>query len=135
MSQANVELVRPAFEWTFTEDTWPTPVLRRIFHEDLIYHPRPDEPDPSPHIGRDAFELLIRGFVEAFAEITFDILELLDAGDYVIASTILHGRGSVSGAGVSDAYVFVYKVRDAVVVEGWEFRTMQEALELAGDEA
>jgi hypothetical protein len=54
----------------------------------------------------------------------------------VIASTVLHvvlrGQGSASGAGVSDAYVFVYKLRAGLVVEGWEYRTKQEALEAVG---
>ena len=101
----------------------------------IVYHPRADEPDPSPHVGRDAFERLTYGFVESFSEVTFEVLELIDAGDHVIASTVLHvvlrGQGA-SGAGVSDTYVFVYKLRDGLVVEGWEYRTKQEALEAVG---
>src|SRR5690242_14181026 len=31
----------------------------------IVYHPRADEPDPSPHVGRDAFERLTQGFVES----------------------------------------------------------------------
>jgi ketosteroid isomerase-like protein len=54
----------------------------------------------------------------------------------VIASTVLHvvlhGQESTSGADVSDTYVFVYKVRDGLIVEGWEYRTKQEALEAVG---
>src|SRR5439155_5621728 len=76
-----------------------------------------------------------RGFVDSFSEVTFEVLELIDAGDHVIASTVLHavlhGQGSAS-AGVSDTYVFVFKLRDGLVVEGWEYRTKQEALEALG---
>ena len=54
----------------------------------------------------------------------------------MIASTVLHvvlhGQGNASGAGVSDTYVFVYKLRDGLAVEGWEYRTKQEALEALG---
>jgi hypothetical protein len=61
---------------------------------------------------------------------------LIDAGDHVIASTVLHavlhGQESASAAGVSDTYVFVYKLRDGLVVEVWEYRTKQEALEAVG---
>src|SRR5436190_23117342 len=106
------------------------------FHPELVYHPRADEPDPSPHIGRDAYERLILGFVESFSEVTFDVLEVIDSGDYVITSTVLHavprGQESASGAGVSDTYVFVYQLRDGLVVEGWEYRSKQEALEAVG---
>src|SRR5438045_651094 len=110
MSQENVEIARAAFEeWNATG----APDFTH-FHPDLVYNPRADEPDPSPHVGRDAFERLVLGFVESFAEIRFEILELIDAGDRVIVSTVLHamphGQASTSGAGVSDTYVFVYKI-------------------------
>jgi ketosteroid isomerase-like protein len=132
MSQENVEIARAAFEaWNAGE---LQDVLSR-FHPELVYHPRADEPDPSPHVGRGAYERLVYGFVDSFSEVTFEVLELIDAGDHVIASTVLHavlrGQGSAS-AGVSDPYVFVFKLRDGLVVEGWEYRTKQEALEAGG---
>src|SRR5437660_12876856 len=108
MSQENVEMAQAAFdEWNATGK----PDFAH-FHPELVYHPRADEPDPSPHVGRDAYERLVLGFVESFSEITFDVLELIDAGDYVVTSTVLHalprGQESASGAGVSDTYVFLY---------------------------
>jgi ketosteroid isomerase-like protein len=106
------------------------------FHPELVYHPRADEPDPRPHVGRDAYERLTYGFVDSFSEVTVEVLELIDAGDHVITSTVLHavphGQERASGAGVSDTYVFVHKLRDGLVVEGWEYRTKQEALEAVG---
>src|ERR671937_2277073 len=133
MSQENVEVVRAAFE------AWNAGELQDVpayFHPELVYHPRADEPDPSPHIGRDAYERLVYGFVDSFSEVRFEVLELIDAGDHVIASTVLHavlhGQESASGAGVSDTYVFVYKLRDGLVVEVWEYRTKEEALEAVG---
>ena len=106
------------------------------FHPELVYHPRADEPDPSPHVGRDAYERLVYGFVDSFSRVTSEVLEVIDAGDHVITSTVLHavlrGQESASGAGVSDTYVFVYKLRDGLVGECWEYRTKQEALEAGG---
>ena len=132
MSQENVEVVRRAFEAWNAGDM---EALFAHFHPELVYHPRADEPDPSPHVGRDAYERLVYGFVDSFSEVTLEVLELIDVGDHVIASTVLHavlrGQGSAS-AGVSDTYVFVYKLRDGLVVEGWEYRTKQEALEARG---
>jgi ketosteroid isomerase-like protein len=132
MSQENAEMVRAAFE------AWNAGELQDVlshFHPELVYHPRADEPDPSLHVGRDAYERLVYGFVDSFSEVTFEVLELIDAGDHVIASTVLHavlrGQGTAS-AGVSDTYVLVYKLRDGLVVEGWEYRTKQEALEAGG---
>ncbi len=86
MSQESVDLITRAFEWTYTHDSFEG--ILPIYHPDLVYHPRADEPDPSPHIGRDAYERLIRGFLEAFSEITFDVLEVIDTGECAIASTL-----------------------------------------------
>jgi ketosteroid isomerase-like protein len=124
MSQANVEIVRGGFEALNAGE----PDFS-IYHPALVYHPRADEPDPSPHIGREAFERLALGFMESFRNLEFGVEELIDAGDRVIASTVMRGRGSVSGADVTDAYVFVYKLRAGLIVEGWEYRTRQEALD------
>jgi ketosteroid isomerase-like protein len=127
MSQENLEIVRAGFEALNAGD----PDFS-IYHSALIYHPREDEPDPSPHIGREAFERLALGFLESFPGVEFRVEELIDTGDLVIASTVMRGRGSASGAEVTDAYVFVYKLRDGQVVEGWEYRTKQEALKAVG---
>jgi ketosteroid isomerase-like protein len=98
MSQENVEVVRRAFEALNAGQ----PVYSS-FHPALIYHPRADEPDPSAHVGRDAFERLLDGFLESFRDLRFDVLEVIDAGDRVIVSTAMHGRGAASGADVDDA--------------------------------
>ena len=127
MSQENVEIVRRGFEKLNAGE----PDFS-IYHPALVYHPRTDEPDPSPHIGREAFERLALGFLESFPYLEFDVDELIDARDRVIASTVMHGRGAASGASVDDAYVFVYKLRDGLVVEGWEYKTRQEALKAVG---
>ena len=130
MSQENVEVVRRAYETVNAGQPDYS-----VFHPALIYHPRSDEPDPSAHVGRDAFERLLDGFLESFRDLRFDVLELIDVGDRVIASTMIHGRGAASGASVEDAYVVVYRLRDGLVVEGWEYKTEQEALKAVGLEA
>ncbi len=129
MSQEAVDLVTRGLGRTYTTDNLAIHVAD--FHPDLVYHPRADEPDPSPHVGRDAYAELIRGFLEAFSQITFEVQEVIDAGDRVIASTVLHGQVG-GGAEVTDAYVFVYEIRDGLIVEGWEYHTLQEALEAVG---
>jgi ketosteroid isomerase-like protein len=127
MSQENVEVVRAGFERLNAGE----PDFS-IYHPALVYHPRADEPDPSPHLGREAFERLALGFLESFPGLEFEVEELIDASDLVIAATVMHGRGSASGADVTDAYVFVYELRDGLIVEGWEYRTRQEALKAVG---
>lgn len=134
MSSEGVEQITRVFGLTYGPDTWPNREMLADYHQDLVYHPRSDEPDPAPKIGRGAYERLIDSFCEAFAEITFDIVEVIDADDHVIASTVLNGRGSASGANVKEPYVFVYRYRDGLVVEGWEYKTVAEALTARGIE-
>src|SRR6476469_7126943 len=98
MYQDNVDVVRRAYEALNAGQ----PVYA-LFHPALIYHPRADEPDPSAHVGRDAFERLLDGFLESFRDLRIDVLELIEVGDRVIASTMIHGRGAASGASVEDA--------------------------------
>jgi len=126
----NADLVRSVFETTFTADA--VDGVLGHYHRDLVYHPRPVDPEPGVIRGRDAFGELIRGYVEALSTITFDILEVIEAGNRVVISTVLRGHGSVSGVTVSDPYVFVYTVRDGLVAEGWEFATLAEALQPVG---
>ena len=124
----NVDLVRTVFEHSYDGGTYDA--LLELYHPDVVYHARANDPEPGVHRGRDAFRRLIGGYVDSLSTITFDVLEVSEQGDYVIVSTILNGRGSTSGAPVSDPYVFVYELRDGLVIEGWEFETKDEALAL-----
>jgi ketosteroid isomerase-like protein len=124
MSQQNVELVQRSFATLNAGQ----PDFS-IYHPALVYHPRSDEPDPSPHVGREAFERLALGFLESFPNLVFDVEEVVEADDLVIASTVMRGQGSASGIDVTDAYVFVYSFRDGLIAEGWEYKTKEEALE------
>ena len=127
MSEENVELVKAACE-TFCRDTWESGEWIARFDEKLVYQPREDEPDTRPFVGRDAWARIVGGFMEAFEEITFDVEETYDGGDWAVVSAVLHGRGGSSGADVTDRYVFVYKVRDGLIAEGREYKTMEQAL-------
>jgi hypothetical protein len=77
-SQEGVDLVTRIFETTYTEESVETILVN--YHPDLVYHPRSEDPEPSTHLGRDAFGRLIRGYVEGLSVIAFDILEVIDRG-------------------------------------------------------
>lgn len=128
MSEEGARLVRRIFEHTYNARTYDA--LSDLYHPDLVYHAREEDPEPGEYRGRDAFLRLIAGYVEALTEITFELSEVIDAGDYTIAVTTLKGSGSASGVEIEDPYVFVYEVRDGLVVTGWEFRARDEALAL-----
>lgn len=127
MSEQNLALVRRGFATLNVSE----PDFS-IYHPALVYHPRSDEPDPTPHVGREAFERLALGFLESFPNLAIDVEELIEADDLVIATTVMRGQGSASGIDVSEPYVFVYSFRDGLIVEGWEYKTKEEALDAIG---
>jgi ketosteroid isomerase-like protein len=129
VSAQDLERVRTIFE-TFRAER--VDELLAAYDQRIVYHPRSDEPDASVKHDREEFEHLIRGWLETFPRISFDLHELFEAGDRVIAVTTLHGRGGASGLEVEDDYVFVYRIRDGLIIEGWEYRTKDEALSAVG---
>ena len=131
MPMEDLERVRTIFE-TFSADN--VDELLKAYDPHFVYHPRSDEPDASLKADRDEFEQLLRGWLETFPQITFDLHELDEVGDRVIAVTTLHGRTS-SGLELEDDYVFVYRMRDGLVTEGWEYRTKAEALAASVDDS
>ena len=44
-------------------------------------------------------------------------------------------RFTSSGLELEDDYVFVYRIRDGLVTEGWEYRTKDEALAASVDDS
>src|SRR3954463_5458264 len=88
MSKENVEIVRAGFEaWNATVE-----LDLSLFHSELVYHPRADEPDPSPHIGRDAYERLLRGFLESFSEFTLSMSSSTSSGTAWLSRVRSTGR-------------------------------------------
>lgn len=128
MTQQAVATVRRIFEHKYTAESIDE--VLPFFHPEVVYHPRVEDPEQGVYRGRDAWHELISGYVEALSEITFEVVEIIDVGEQVIACTVLNGSGSASGLPVSDPYVFVYAFRDGLIYEGWEFRTKDEALAL-----
>ena len=58
--------------------------------------------------------------------------ELIDAGDYVVASVRYRGRGRASGIEVDDLLFEVHAFRDGQCVRKVDFKERSEALEAAG---
>ncbi len=61
-----------------------------------------------------------------------DVLECIDAGEYVIAPTRMRGRPPGGDTEVVLDEVYVSKFRNGKIVELREYRTKAEALEAVG---
>jgi ketosteroid isomerase-like protein len=128
MSQENVEIARAAFEaWSRGDlDAWLAEA-----DSEIEWFVLPDAPDPGPHRGREAILERAALWREMLA-LQGEVVEYIDAGDYVVMPIRMRGRPTGSDAEVVLDEVYVTKFRDGKVVELREYRTKAEALEAAG---
>ena len=82
--------------------------------------------------GRDAVMEFFRRWVGAFEQWGYDVEELLDAGECVIARVHQWGRGKASGVEVDGRFWQVWTFRDGKAIRTTHHREKAEALEAAG---
>jgi ketosteroid isomerase-like protein len=130
MSEENVEVVREA---------WAAFIERGIagaeeyYAEECEVEAIPDAPDRETRVGREGLRERYRTFSEAWGDLVMEPTELIDAGDEtVVAVVAMHGQGEGSGAVIDGLIVFVYELRDGMVIRDRPFTSKREALEAAG---
>jgi ketosteroid isomerase-like protein len=84
------------------------------------------------HRGKDALEKLMAENEDAISGYHYEIEELIDAGDTVIAVVHLLGAGRVSQIELGDLIAFSATFSDGLCVRQQTFRNKAEALEAAG---
>ena len=100
MSSSNVELVRRHYE------DWNSGDIDGViaaFAPDVEWHGHPRLPEPGPYAGRDQVERWMDQFREAWGQLEARPIEVLDAGDSVVALVHMTGRGRGSGVEVQGA--------------------------------
>jgi ketosteroid isomerase-like protein len=70
------------------------------FAPDVEWHGHPRLPEPGPYRGREEVERWMAQFQEAWGELSAEPVELVDAGDSVVALVHMTGRGRGSGVAV-----------------------------------
>jgi ketosteroid isomerase-like protein len=129
MSQEIVEVVKAAFE-AYNRgdlDAWLADA-----DLDAEWHVLPEATDPGPHRGRQVILERAKLWRQTLGGLRAEVLEYIDAGDYVIAPVRMRGQAPGSDAEVALDEVYVTKFRNGKVVELREYRTKAEALEAAG---
>ena len=81
--------------------------------------------------GPDGVLEFFREWVGAFSEWSYDIGELFEVGDCVVAELTQWGTGKASGARVEQHWWQVWKLRDGKAVRGTNHDTRDEALAAA----
>jgi len=129
MSQENVEVVRAmnaAFNRGDLDATFD------YYESTAIWHSRADEPDTGDYHGREAIRKMAGMWRGMFDDFRLELAAYVDAGDRVVTSGWICGRGRGSGAEVRDPYAWVIRMRNGKLAEIWEYRHHAEALEAVG---
>ena len=126
MSQENVEVVRQAFEaFQDDEETW-----LQFLDPDLVWYPIEDAHTPAR--GIDGAKGVRQRWLDTWEEHSIAVEDLRVAGENVVCTVHISGRGRGSGVGVNLRVYSHWKVRDGRIVYAFEYPDRASALEAAG---
>ena len=128
MSQEDVELVRLRFD-AFNRGDFDASA--ELTDPNAVWWDRGDDlPGGGPHRGREACLQHVAEILEDddLVDLQAHPDEIIDAGDSVVASIRLTGRGRASGVDFEEHEFHVFTLRDGKVTEQREYRERKEAL-------
>jgi ketosteroid isomerase-like protein len=130
MSQENVELVRGAFVVLAAEGVEAS---LSFFAPECVWYTTDRWLDGSAYRGHDGIRELDAAFAENFDDWRFEVRDIRDAQDRVVALTQMVGRIRGSGSSVSQSVGFVISdFRGGTMGDIRAFATWADALDAAG---
>ncbi len=128
MSEENVEIVRRMFQ-----GFGPDLDAIGLWHADLDYRAIEGAPDDVGVIhGHEALRHYYEQWFQTFDDFHAEPVELIDAGEKVVADVHVTGRMKGSSAVADMRLGVVYTVRDGKIARGREYATPEQAREVAG---
>jgi ketosteroid isomerase-like protein len=129
MSEENVEIVRAVYD-AYNRGDFDA-VFER-FHEDIEWSDPPGHPGGGTRHGHEGVRESLSKWVGTWDDYHYELRELIDLGDHVLAGGWQGGRGKGSGVEVSEGVFSLYTLRAGKVVRQRMFRDRGQALEAAG---
>ena len=130
MSQQNVELVRNAFQALSTEGIEPA---LSFFAPDVVWYTTDRWLEGGAYRGHDGMRQLFAAFSENFDGWAYELEDVRDADDRVVALTYMTGRIKNSRQSVSQSLgAVVSDFRGTTFGEVRVFTTWHQALEIGG---
>jgi ketosteroid isomerase-like protein len=127
---ANAEIVRKCYECLNRNDLAG---LFKFADPDIVIDNSRLVFNPDVYRGREGAERWLRATGEVWEELCLTPVELIDAGDNVVAAVTVQGKGKGSGVEVNMPLFAVWTFRDAKVVRvAGGYRERSHALEAAG---
>ena len=129
MSEENVDTIRQSFD-AFERDGLEGTL--RYLHPEIEWTTTAGYIEPATYRGHEGVRRYLGTVADEFDDLRIEPLELIDAGDQVVVSIRISGRGKSSGAPVDVTLISVSSLRDGKVVRTRNYPTKAEALEAAG---
>jgi uncharacterized protein len=126
--EADVEQLRRGYE-AFNRGDFESALVNVA--EDFVAADRKEVPDPRTYRGLDEARRAFLGVGGDFDEYSFEPIEFIDGGDWIVAVLVQRGRGRLSGAEVEGEISHLWRLRDGKVTELRAFSTREEALAAA----
>jgi ketosteroid isomerase-like protein len=92
----------------------------------------PDVPEPGPFYGRGELRRWADGFLAAWEVHHSEVVEMVDAGNSVVAVLHQAGRGVGSGVELDEIDAHVFTIREGRIVRWQNFSERADALESVG---
>jgi ketosteroid isomerase-like protein len=90
------------------------------------------EGEATVYRGREEVRELFQGYWEAFADLRFEVSEIRDLGDRILAVGQMRGRGAESGVEIESPWAYLIQVRNGKATQVRTYLDPKEALEAAG---
>ncbi len=132
MSEENVEVVRRLFE-VYERNSLDLDAAAEFWHPDIDWRAIEGAPDDiGVFSGHEAMRHYYSQWGETFDGIRARAVELIDAGDQVVAVVEVTGCMKDSEARVEMRLAIVQTVREGKIIRGREYATREEAIAAAG---
>ena len=133
MSQANVDVVRRIYDAAARrDDETPFELYAEDIVCDLSHASRVALAMKPVYHGHDGVRQYWRETTSAFGEIDFEVEELIDAGDRVLAVIREREIGRTSRAPVETTHLAVFTLSGGKIIQMQVFDDREQALEAAG---
>jgi ketosteroid isomerase-like protein len=133
MASENAELVRTALEAFNREGI---DAIADLVHPDFeTTTPASLSVEPDTYRGPDGLRRWMDAWGDTMDAIRFEVDELVDAGDHVVAVTRLVARSHTTGIELEQGVAMMWTLRDGRAAGMQAFATREEALRAAGLEA
>ncbi len=125
MSQENVERVRAGFA---AHNSGDLDALVAFYHPDVVF----ETLLLGTHHGNEAIRVIYEENQRTLSGYDVVPVELIDAGDKVVAVAQAVGSGPASELAVDEPFAFVFTFQDDRAIREQAFRNREEALEAVG---